>query len=88
MHWYGKREVAAQRKVGHVTIVAPDAATAHRNLAAIDARAEALLSATLVATPGAQTHGVDWVLNRSLGCGWSDVRHVVVGVLGLCIKPF
>lgn len=53
VHWYGKREVAAQRKVGHVTIVAPDAATAHRRLGAIDARAEALLSATLATTPGA-----------------------------------
>ncbi|KAK9819561.1 hypothetical protein WJX81_003984 [Elliptochloris bilobata] len=54
VHWYGKREVAVQRKLGHVTIVAPDAATAHRRLAAVDARAGALLSATLASTPEGQ----------------------------------
>ena len=58
VHWYGKREVAAQRKVGHVTIIAPDAASAHRSLAAIDPRAEALLSATLVATAGAYLYAL------------------------------
>ena len=49
-------------QVGHVTIVAPNAAAAHRSLAAIDARAEALLSATLVATPGAPRRGIFWVV--------------------------
>ena len=43
VHWYGKGEVADQRKVGHVTITAPSPAEARRRLADIDpAAAEAL----------------------------------------------
>ena len=43
MHWYGKGEVADQRKVGHVTITASSPAEARSRLATIDpAAAEAL----------------------------------------------
>ncbi|CAL8469156.1 g8697 [Coccomyxa elongata] len=46
VHWYGKAEVAPQRKVGHVTIVAPSAAEARSRLAAIDPSAAAALAST------------------------------------------
>ena len=46
MHWYGKAEVAPQRKVGHVTIVAPNAAEARSRLAAVDPGAAAALAST------------------------------------------
>lgn len=46
MHWYGKAEVARQRKVGHVTIVAPDAAEARSRLSAVDPDAAAALAST------------------------------------------
>ena len=36
VHWYGKAEVAPQRKMGHVTIVARDNAQARARLRAID----------------------------------------------------
>ena len=51
MHWYGKAEVAPQRKVGHVTIVAPTREEARNRLACVDAVAAALLSS--VSPPGA-----------------------------------
>lgn len=46
VHWYGKAEVARQRKVGHVTIVAPDAAEARSRLSAVDPDAAAALAST------------------------------------------
>ena len=44
VHWYGKAEVALQRKVGHVTITATDRQTALASLSRIDDEAEAALS--------------------------------------------
>jgi len=35
VHWYGKEGVRKQRKIGHVTIVAPDIETARRRLRAV-----------------------------------------------------
>lgn len=46
VHWYGKGEVADQRKVGHVTITAPSSAEARRSLALIDPAAEEALART------------------------------------------
>ena len=46
MHWYGKAEVALQRKIGHVTITAPDRQTALASLSQIDSEAAAALSAS------------------------------------------
>ncbi|GAB4822141.1 hypothetical protein N2152v2_009187 [Parachlorella kessleri] len=39
VHWYGKAEVADQRKVGHITIVGKDNAECRQRLRAIDPRA-------------------------------------------------
>ena len=44
VHWYGKAEVALQRKIGHVTITASDRQTALASLSRIDSEAEAALS--------------------------------------------
>ncbi len=44
VHWYGKAEVALQRKIGHVTITAPDRQTALASLSQIDSEAAAALS--------------------------------------------
>ena len=44
VHWYGKAEVALQRKIGHVTITAPDRGTALERLSAVDSAAAAALS--------------------------------------------
>jgi len=82
VHWYGKREVVAQRKLGHVTIVAPDAATAHRRLAAIDARAEALLSATPAPAPGARA------LRRGARLPWKLPPHCKKRCCGGCRDSF
>ena len=46
VHWYGKAEVALQRKIGHITITAPDRATAVRRLASIDSEAATALSSS------------------------------------------
>ena len=46
MHWYGKHEVSEKRKVGHITIVAPDNFQARQRLRCIDAAAAAALEAT------------------------------------------
>lgn len=46
VHWYGKAEVAPQRKVGHITIVAPSAAAARSRLSAVDPDAAAALAST------------------------------------------
>ena len=46
MHWYGKAEVTLQRKIGHVTITAPDRQTALASLSQIDSEAAAALSAS------------------------------------------
>ena len=64
MHWYGKHEVSEKRKVGHITIVAPDNFQARQRLRCIDAAAAAALEATttdaaatgLIYMPGGQTH--------------------------------
>ena len=45
MHWYGKGEVADQRKVGHVTITASSPAEARSRLAIIDPAAAVALGA-------------------------------------------
>ncbi|KAK9811859.1 hypothetical protein WJX72_011292 [[Myrmecia] bisecta] len=39
VHWYGKREVAKQRKIGHITITADTTAECRSRLRAIDSRA-------------------------------------------------
>ena len=44
MHWYGKADVALHRKIGHVTIMAPDRDTALTSLRSIDSAAAAALS--------------------------------------------
>ena len=44
VHWYGKADVALQRKIGHVTITAPDRDTALTSLKSIDSAAAAALS--------------------------------------------
>lgn len=44
VHWYGKAEVVPERKIGHVTIVAPSAAEARSRLAAISPDAAAALA--------------------------------------------
>lgn len=62
VHWYGKHEVSEKRKVGHITIVAPDNFQARQRLRCIDAAAAAALEATttdaaatgLIYMPGAQ----------------------------------
>ncbi|PSC69680.1 phosphoribosylaminoimidazole chloroplastic [Micractinium conductrix] len=47
VHWYGKAGVAAQRKIGHITIVGKDNAEARARLRAIDpAAADAIESST------------------------------------------
>lgn len=43
VHWYGKAGISPNRKVGHITIVAPDRATCRHRLAMIDPAAAALL---------------------------------------------
>ena len=49
MHWYGKAEVARQRKVGHVTVTAATPAEARARLALIDPAAAQSLEATAAA---------------------------------------
>ena len=44
VHWYGKADVALQRKIGHITITAPDRGTTLERLAAVDSEAAAALS--------------------------------------------
>lgn len=45
VHWYGKAEVADQRKVGHITIVGRDNQECREKLRAIDPRAHAAMLA-------------------------------------------
>ena len=46
VHWYGKAEVARQRKVGHITVMAATHAEARAALALIDPAAARSLEAT------------------------------------------
>ena len=47
VHWYGKAGVAAQRKIGHITIVGADSAQCRQRLRAIDpAAADAMEAST------------------------------------------
>ena len=43
VHWYGKAGISVNRKVGHITIVAPDRATCRQRLAMVDPAAAAAL---------------------------------------------
>jgi phosphoribosylaminoimidazole carboxylase len=48
VHWYGKSEVAAQRKIGHITIVGESNGVVRKGLRAIDAAAaDAVEAATI-----------------------------------------
>lgn len=67
MHWYGK-EPQPKRKLGHITIVAPDNATARQRLKTIDpAAADAMeaVSSTLSVSQG--TQGTYTVLQGTQG---------------------
>jgi hypothetical protein len=46
VHWYGKADVARQRKVGHITVTAATPAEARARLALIDPAAARSLEAT------------------------------------------
>lgn len=78
MHWYGKAEVAPQRKVGHVTIVAPSAAEARSRLAAIDSGAAAALASTSGAQPP-DNHNAIMLLR------FSHLTHAVERLVGSCL---
>ena len=39
MHWYGKKGVTKNRKIGHITVVADTAEEAQSRLSTIDAEA-------------------------------------------------
>ena len=69
VHWYGK-EVQTKRKLGHITIVADDNATAHQRLRAIDsAAADAMTTASSSyqeATAAASSQGLDESSGESL----------------------
>ena len=54
MHWYGKAEVARQRKVGHVTVTAATPAEARARLALIDPAAARSLEATTASAAASQ----------------------------------
>jgi len=57
VHWYGKHAVAKGRKVGHITLVAPDRASARARLAQIDPGAAKALEGTGRVEAGATAAG-------------------------------
>ena len=62
VHWYGK-EPQLKRKLGHITIVAPDNATARQRLKTIDpAAADAMEAASSTPTVSQGTQGIHTVL--------------------------
>lgn len=73
MHWYGKAEVADQRKVGHITIVGRNNAECRQRLRAIDPREcwglllPALPCPAMSALRGAIGDG-DIVLEKEVAC--------------------
>ena len=78
MHWYGK-EPQLKRKLGHITIVAPDNATARQRLRAIDsAAADAMQAAS--STPAVSQGGL---FLRSSACTLSICAGVCMLLSGM-----
>jgi phosphoribosylaminoimidazole carboxylase len=72
VHWYGKEEVAAQRKIGHITFVGTNNEDCRRKLRAVDERA-----ADAVVAASARVQADLALLNNTVG-GTDRVR---VGII-------
>lgn len=79
VHWYGKAGVAAQRKIGHITIVGRDNEECRQRLRAIDPGAPRPAGVGLTWSGGGVGLGLQW-WRWQCGCAWG-LRSLKAGQL-------